>query len=118
MAKVIVKTSEHDMQVACVNWFRLKYPKYLIYAIPNGSQRNIIVATKLKAEGVTSGIPDLHIPIAKNGYHGLYIEMKTGKNKPTENQLTIMDKLRNEGHKCVVCYSLDEFMKEVKTYLD
>ena len=116
MKKEIVKTSEHEIQVSCINWFRLVYPKYLIYAIPNGSQRNIIVATKLKAEGVTSGIPDLHVPIAKNGYHGLYVEMKAGKNKPTGNQLTIMDKLRNEGYKCVVCYSLDEFMQEVKDY--
>ena len=71
-----MKQTEHEIQVACVNYFRLRYPKGLIYAIPNGGQRNVIVASKLKAEGVLSGVPDLHIPIAKKGFHGLYIELK------------------------------------------
>ena len=111
------KLSEHEIQVACINWFRCQYPKYLIYAIPNGGQRNKIVATKLKAEGVLAGVPDLHIPVAKQGFHGLYIEMKAGKNKPTDNQITVMDKLRDEGYKCDVCWSLDQFITSVNNYL-
>lgn len=120
MAKkgVFDKQSEHDIQSACVNWFRYQYPKYLIYAIPNGGERNAIVAAKLKKEGVLAGVPDLHIPIARKGFHGLYIEMKAGKNKPTDNQLTIMDKLRNEGYKCEVCYNLDDFIKTVTSYFN
>ena len=47
-----MKTTEHEIQVNCVNYFRLRYPKGLIYAIPNGGHRNVIVASKLKAEGV------------------------------------------------------------------
>ena len=113
-----IKQSEHDIQKVCVDWFRLKYPKYTIYAIPNGGERNKIVAAKLKAEGVLAGIPDLHIPIAKQGFHGLYIEMKAGKNKPSDNQITIMDKFRNEGFRCEVCWSLDEFMKVVDNYFN
>ena len=112
------KVSEHDIQVACINWFRYQYPKYLIYAVPNGGQRNKIVAKKLKDEGVLSGVPDLHIPVAKNGFNGLYIEMKAGKNKPSDNQITIMKKLENEGYVCTVCYSLSEFMKVVNTYFN
>lgn len=112
------KQSEHDIQSACVNWFRYQYPKYLIYAIPNGGERNAIVAAKLKKEGVLAGVPDLHIPIARKGFHGLYIEMKAGKNKPTDNQQTIMDKLRNEGYKCEVCWNLGDFMKTVTSYFN
>ena len=63
---------EHNLQIACVRWFRLQYPKHLIYAIPNGGRRNVAVAAKLKAEGVLPGVPDLHIPVAKGGFHGLY----------------------------------------------
>ena len=53
----------------------------------------MIVASKLKAEGVLSGVPDLHIPIAKKGYNGLYIELnKNGKaGKVSDNQKTIME---------------------------
>ena len=110
------KQSEHEIQVACVEWFRYQYPKSIIYSIPNGGKRNVIVAQKLKAEGVLAGVPDLHIPISNGSYNGLYIELKAGKNKPTDNKITIMEKLQNEGYKCVVCWSLDEFMQEVKDY--
>ena len=112
-------TTEHEIQVNCVNYFRLRYPKGLIYAIPNGGQRNVIVASKLKAEGVLSGVPDLHIPMAKKGYNGLYIELKNGKaGKVSENQLTIMEKLQNEGYRCEVCRSFDEFRNVVDNYMN
>lgn len=112
-----MKEYEHDLQVACVNWFRYQYPKCLIYCIPNGGHRNVVVAKKLKAEGVLSGVPDLHIPISKKGLHGLYVELKAGNNKPTENQLTIMGKLENEGYQCAVCWTIDEFITVVNDYL-
>ena len=113
-----MKTTEHEIQVNCVDYFRLRYPKGLIYAIPNGGQRNVIVAAKLKAEGVLSGVPDLHIPMAKKGFNGLYIELKNGKfGKVSDNQKTIMEKLKNEGHKCEVCRSFDEFKNIVDNYM-
>jgi hypothetical protein len=112
-----MKETEHDIQVACIRWFRLQWPEYLIYAIPNGGQRNAIVAAKLKAEGVLPGIPDLHVPVAKQGYHALFIEMKSGKNKPVQKQISIMEKLENGGYKCEVCHSFDEFRKAVTDYL-
>ena len=113
-----MKITEHEIQVNCVNYFRLRYPKGLIYAIPNGGQRNVIVASKLKAEGVLSGVPDLHIPIAKKGSNGLYIELKNGKaGKVSDNQQTIMEKLQSEGYQCEVCRSFDEFRTIIDNYM-
>ena len=78
----IVKT-EHQEQCAVIQWARLnqiKYPELeTLHAIPNGGLRNLTVARKLKAEGTVSGIPDLHLPIARAVYHSLYIEMKIDK---------------------------------------
>ena len=113
-----MKTTEHEIQVACVNYFRLRYPKGLIFAIPNGGQRNVIVAAKLKSEGVLSGVPDLHIPMAKKGFNGLYIELKNGKaGKVSDNQKTIMKKLQSEGYRCEVCRSFDEFRTIIDNYM-
>ena len=113
-----MKTTEHEIQVNCVNYFRLRYPKGLIYAIPNGGQRNVIVAAKLKSEGVLSGVPDLHIPMAKKGFNGLYIELKNGKaGKVSDNQKTIIEKLKNEGYQCEVCRSFDEFKTIIDNYM-
>lgn len=112
-----MKQNEHKLQVGCVAWFRYSYPKHLIFAIPNGGQRNTIVASKMKTEGVLAGVPDLCIPVARDGFHGLYVELKTGKNKLTQNQQHIIQKLQNEGYKCEICYSFDDFVFLVNNYL-
>jgi uncharacterized protein YlzI (FlbEa/FlbD family) len=77
------------------------------------------VAAKLKAEGVLAGVPDIHIPIARNGYHSLYVEMKNGKKGVlSDHQKCVIDKLREYGHKVVVCRSVDEFEKEIREYFN
>lgn len=111
--------NEHRIQCACIKLFRYLYPHYIIYAIPNGGQRNAIVAAKLKAEGVLAGIPDIHIPMARNGYHSLYIEMKNGnKGTISDKQKDMIEKLKAEGNKVVVCRSVEEFEKEIKEYFN
>ena len=47
-----------------------------IFAIPNGGHRHKAVAGKLKATGVRKGVLDIFWPLARSGYHGLFIEMK------------------------------------------
>lgn len=69
--------SEHIEQVTFINWFKLQYPKAIIFAIPNGELRAISVANRLKAEGVKSGIPDLCC-IFQNSVI-VWIEMKKSK---------------------------------------
>ena len=39
--------------------------------------------------------------------------MKAGKNKPTDNQITVMEKLSNEGYRCAVCWTFDQFKAEL-----
>lgn len=113
----MIKQSEHTLQTACVNYFRYNYPALLIFAIPNGGKRNHIVAAKLKEEGVMAGVPDLFIPVINNGYGGLFIEIKAGKNKPTKKQVFVMQQLTGAGYKCAVCYSFEEFKKILNGYL-
>ena len=64
-------SDEHSEQSGFVRWFRNKYPTILIFAIPNGSYRDMSTAKKLKKEGVVSGVPDLYVP-----KHHVWIEMK------------------------------------------
>ena len=53
--------TEHEEQRAFVEWFR-KSGDVRIFAIPNGGARGAAQAGKLKAEGVSAGVPDLFIP--------------------------------------------------------
>lgn len=112
-----MKQLEHQLQVACVKWFQWNYPQLLIFAIPNGSHRYIAVARKLKAEGVVAGVPDLFMPIPNSEHNGLFIEMKAGKNKTTEFQNNIIQKLKDNNYAVEVCYSFDEFTNVINSYL-
>lgn len=113
-----MKDVEHQIQVACINYFRLKFRDALIFAIPNGGARDIRVAQKLKAEGVLAGVPDLCIPIPRKGYNALYIEMKAGKKGVvSDKQKEIMERLTNNGCLCKVCRSFDDFQKVVDDYM-
>lgn len=113
--------AEHRAQVAVVTWAtlaRAEFPELgLLFAIPNGGHRNVIVAKKLKAEGVRPGVPDLMLPVARGGYHGLFIEMKAGQNRPSLEQLELMRRLSAEGFKCATCYSSAEAEACLREYL-
>ncbi len=111
--------TEHDIQVTCINWFRLSYPKYRqhLFAIPNGGARNKIVAYKLKAEGVLKGVADLFLAYPSGGYHGMFIEMKKKGNYATKEQKELMALYADTGYRCEVCYSLDEFVNVIKEYM-
>jgi VRR-NUC domain len=67
--------TEDYEQTKFVVW--LTKNKLPFYAIPNGGRRTLMEGARFKRGGVKKGIPDLCLPIPKEPYHGLYIEMKT-----------------------------------------
>ena len=79
---------EHDLQCACVEWFRWQYPhlRLNLFAVPNGGARSKRTAGKLKAEGVVAGVSDLILLVRRGGYGGLLIEMKREKGRQSESQ--------------------------------
>lgn len=112
--------SEHAEQVALVNWFDMAYPSYTgrLVATPNGGARNIVVAKKLKAEGVRAGYPDLFLPVARKSFHGLHIELKKSKGgRLSENQKDWLAFLNSEGYQAVCCMGWDEARAVIIDYM-
>lgn len=114
------KLSESQQQTECMRWFRQEYPQFAnnCFAVPNGGFRNPKTAAILKREGVLSGVPDVCLAVARNPYHGLYLELKVKGNKPTENQLAVMAALKEQGYCCEVVYSTEEFKEVITKYLN
>lgn len=109
---------ESKLQTACVSWFRLQMSQYasLLFAIPNGGKRSKMTAITLKREGVTAGIPDLFLAVPRTPFSGLFIEMKFGKNKPSPEQVAMIERLKSQGYACELCYSFDEFRAIIAEY--
>ena len=81
---------------------------------PNEGQRHPAVGAKLKRHGMKAGFPDVAIydpfEFAYTEWNGLAIELKVGKNKPTQSQLIWHHKLRGCGWRVEVCRTLDEVL--------
>ncbi len=73
---------EHRTQCAVVGYAQIKAktePLWgMLFAIPNGGDRDPRVGAKLKQEGVRRGVPDLCLPVPNGVFNGLYIEMNLG----------------------------------------
>jgi hypothetical protein len=109
--------SESKLQIAMVNYFRFKYPKYHLFAIPNGGNRSAITGAILKKEGARAGVADLFLMHGNSQFHGLWIEVKTDKGKQSPNQKQFeIDALKCK-YEYKVVRSLEEFIIVVTNYL-
>lgn len=108
-------------QIHLFRWADLQSQKQpllsLLYHIPNGGHRHITTARRLKAEGVKSGVPDLCLPVSRQGKNGLYIELKRKGNAPSDNQRAWLTALRDQGYAVAVCYNWQEAAQEITDYL-
>ena len=99
---MIQQPSEHAEQVAFVA--RCRRENIFVFSIPNGvnlsdSKQRFSQINKLKAEGMTSGIPDLFIPQYK-----LFIEMKRRDGGVvSESQKKVHCVLRQLDYKVEIC---------------
>lgn len=113
---------ESSEQVSLFEWCEYSLRKYpqlsLLFHVPNGGFRSAATAGRMKAEGVKAGVPDLCLPVARGGYHGLFIEMKAGKNKPTELQKKWLTDLQEQGYLTAVCYGWEEAARLLTDYLE
>ena len=111
---------EHRIQCSCVRWFRYQYPQFRhnLFAVPNGGRRDLVTGAKMKAEGVLAGVADLILLKSNKHYGALLIEMKTRKGRQAESQREWQSLIERDGYKYVVCRSLDDFIREITSYLD
>lgn len=116
-----MKHEEHHNQAALFQWSdrqKDKHPELsLMYAIPNAARRTPRQGAWMKAEGMKSGVPDICLPVPSGDWHGLYIELKVGKNKPTIKQRIWIEALKTVGYRVEVCYGWEAARGVILGYL-
>lgn len=114
--------TEGEEQEALFEWadrLVFKYPELtLLHHIPNEGKRSEFYGARLKREGMKTGVPDIHLPVARGKYHSLYIELKRIRGSvTTEAQKTWQKLLLKYGNAAYICYGWEEARERIEEYL-
>jgi len=108
-----MKHEEDNLQQSIVTYFRFAFPKYLIFAVPNGGNRNAREGARLKKQGVLAGVSDLVIVLPNKT---IFVELKVGKGKQQATQKSFQANVEMLGYEYYLIYSLDEFIELSKLF--
>ena len=124
-----MNTPEHNSQVELFQWASImegQIPALKnMYANTNAQKfgdasniRKMRTIIRLREEGQRAGIPDITLAFPHGGFHGMYLEMKAGRNKTSPAQNEWIARLQQAGYMCVVAYSFEEAKREILAYLE
>ena len=114
--------SEFTDQCAVMQWARMnavRHPELRwLNASLNGVPLYPRVASRMKAAGMTAGVSDLFLPVARGSYGGLFVELKVGRNKPSEDQLEFIEFVQKQNYRAVVVYGVKQAVNVIAEYLE
>lgn len=125
-----MRNIEYEIQKAIFDWADINVIKYPELKLLNASLNGVkltsqISGYKAKLAGLKKGYPDLFLPVARQGYYGLFIELKRDANEAlqikrgslTKEQVWWLNELTKQGYKAKVCFGFNETIKTIKNYL-
>jgi hypothetical protein len=105
--KKLVKIREHTLQVQVINFLDIAARHDVYYfAVPNAARRSRFTASRMKAEGMRSGVADLGIMLPEGRTAWLEMKTLTGKQSPTQKGFEAI--CRRLGHTYGVAHSFNE----------
>lgn len=117
-------TTEHAEQSMLFQWAALAEPQHpelaAMYAVPNFARISPRWGAWMKAEGKRAGVPDIVLPVARNGFHSLYIEMKMPGALPSAvkpAQHVWHARLAAQGNCVRICYGFEKARDVILAYL-
>ena len=84
---------------------------------PNGGKRSPREGAKFKEMGTQAGFPDFQIYVPRQGFHGLFVELKAQKGVVSPLQKIVLARLAANGYQTAVCYGFDEAKRVISAYM-
>ena len=103
-------------------WVYANQVKHPELALCNGSMNGVRVSpsmrSRLRLQGLRPGVPDIDLPVARNGHHGLKIELKRVKGgQVSPEQKRMHTQLVEQGYRVEVCKGWKEAVAVTIEYL-
>ena len=110
--------TESQEQKQLIQWCRTD-PRYqYLFHIPNESVGGQGWLIRNRQMGVKAGVPDLFYPVPAQGYHGMFIEMKTKTGRISKSQAKWIKALETVGYKCVIAHGWEEARDALINYTE
>lgn len=105
-----------------VRWVRFATPNYpelrTFYRIPNEAIRTPQLGAQLKRTGSKKGMPDYCLPVPRNGYGALYLELKRRDGGTvSEAQQAMQTALIDVGNKVEIVSGWEHAKQVILSYL-
>lgn len=95
-----------------------RYPELdMLFHVANEGVRSKAQGAKLVAVGLTRGIPDIFLDVARGGFHGARFELKVPGGKVSSSQVRRIERYTDEGYFARVCWGAEEAIKSIEHYL-
>jgi hypothetical protein len=106
---------EHALQVSILLYLSLHGKRDVFaFSIPNAGKRSMRQATKMKREGLLSGVADLCVMMS-NGRTG-WLECKTMKGRQSMAQLEFEENCRRLSHNYELCRDLPDAIDALRSW--
>jgi hypothetical protein len=106
---------EQALQITICEWVLWNTDLPFIH-IPNERKCSDAQREILRRMGLRAGASDIFIPRANKTHHGLFMELKVGRNKPTPYQLKFIEDMLKENYYACVCYGFEESIIVIKEF--
>ncbi len=118
-SKLVRNHTESDEQIAAMDWLRLQHPRIAQNTLHIGNERKSthFAGYIMKRMGTLKGASDLFMAWPNGGFHGLFIEVKSMKGKPTPEQLAFIERMNEAGYMARVCYGAEQVINTMKHYI-
>lgn len=116
--KYFTEEDHIQYQIVCYLDVSPRYKDVLYVHVPNEGRGKISFnqMNKIKALGVKAGVSDLLFFEARQGYHGLAIEVKTQTGTVSKAQRTFLANLKHRGWLTAVARSFEQAKQIIDDY--
>ena len=108
---------EQVEMIIIFDWIRKQKLHKIAFHIANERKTTPQGGALLRRMGVLAGVSDIFLARARNGFHGLFLEIKVEGGKLSQNQIDFLKEMDAEGYDTDVCWNHKEAIKRISEYL-
>lgn len=113
-------TPEQIVHINIVSWFHHDFPDMAqdLHHFANERRCSMQQGRLLKKMGVKKGVSDFFLAIPMNGKSGLWIELKVGKGKLSQEQIYFLERKTARGYMAVSVWGEEAAKLVILSYLN